>query len=338
MRIVDYLHSDEDDGQRHETATPHAPILNQSRKSRKTSRFKLVSRVFSFTWKCGRGTVTKLRDNEEEEQCQEEGDSVGSQGRICGRCRIRFATSQNQKPGCDQQELNFNIVAGLGLMSLIAANKMELEKTMEIRRQMESYLQNQKQECERKNKISEQSESEISCLNENATHGPCEHHFCENGSPEISIAPSDITLVCDQFLKSDASSKEECIQGMNQFENLEVEMETELKLLQLHLQTEESSQQHKWQIKEDSQGLDTEMMYCQQEDDIDQFGVNPYELERRLHELIEARQDERIRELESILKQTRQKLQDHKTEASWLKDTTMIISNHLPESSSVAGV
>lgn len=142
------------------------------------------------------------------------------------------------------------MVAGLGLLSLIAANKMELEKTMELRRQMESYIQNQKQDCQRRHESSELSECEISCPDVNAKDGlsQFEHRFCESGSPEISTAPSDLTLVCDQFPKSD-TSKEDCIEGVNQFENLEVEMETELKLLQLHLQTEDSSQQQ-WQITE----------------------------------------------------------------------------------------
>lgn len=71
------------------------------------------------------------------------------------------------------------------------------------------------------------------------------------------------------------------------------------------------------------QSEDSEMVYHQQEDEIEQCGVDPYELERRLHELIEARQDERIRELESILEQTKQKLQHHKTDTCWLEDTTI---------------
>lgn len=60
--------------------------------------------------------------------------------------------------------------------------------------------------------------------------------------------------------------------------------------------------------------------------------VSPIELERKLHELLEARQEERIQELEEALEYTKTKLREKEIEVSWWKDTARIISHHVPES------
>lgn len=61
------------------------------------------------------------------------------------------------------------------------------------------------------------------------------------------------------------------------------------------------------------------------------FAVSPVELERRLHELLQARLQERITELESALKCTKQKLMEKEMEVTWWKDTAQLISQHVPE-------
>lgn len=63
------------------------------------------------------------------------------------------------------------------------------------------------------------------------------------------------------------------------------------------------------------------------------FGVPPIELERRLHELLEARLEERISELESALECKTQKLIKKEIEVTWWKDTAQLISQHVPETS-----
>lgn len=61
-------------------------------------------------------------------------------------------------------------------------------------------------------------------------------------------------------------------------------------------------------------------------------GVPPIELERKLHELLESRQQERIKELEAALECTRQKLSEKEREAMWWKATALHMSHHAPES------
>ena len=61
-----------------------------------------------------------------------------------------------------------------------------------------------------------------------------------------------------------------------------------------------------------------------------EYGVPPTELKRRLHELLEARQQERIEELEAALECAMHKLREKEIEVSWWKDTARLISQHVP--------
>lgn len=61
-----------------------------------------------------------------------------------------------------------------------------------------------------------------------------------------------------------------------------------------------------------------------------QCGVAPIELERKLHELLEARQEERIKELEGALECAKQEVIDKESEVSWWKETAKVISKHIP--------
>lgn len=63
------------------------------------------------------------------------------------------------------------------------------------------------------------------------------------------------------------------------------------------------------------------------------FGVPPYELERRLHELLEERQQEQIKELESALECAKWKIRKAELEVAWWKDTTNLMSQHVQKSS-----
>lgn len=60
-------------------------------------------------------------------------------------------------------------------------------------------------------------------------------------------------------------------------------------------------------------------------------GVPPIELERKLHALLESRQEERIKELEAALGHLNRKLSKKQREATWWKDTALLMSCHIPE-------
>lgn len=63
-------------------------------------------------------------------------------------------------------------------------------------------------------------------------------------------------------------------------------------------------------------------------------GVCPLELERRLHELLEMRQEERIKALESALQCAMEKLHENQRELSWWKDTARLVFHKIPLHSS----
>lgn len=62
-----------------------------------------------------------------------------------------------------------------------------------------------------------------------------------------------------------------------------------------------------------------------------QSGVCPRELERRLHELLEARQQERIVELQTALECAERKLNEKEMEICWWRDTARLVSKHREE-------
>ena len=82
-------------------------------------------------------------------------------------------------------------------------------------------------------------------------------------------------------------------------DQLEAELEAEFELLQIG---------HNQEKNEDSRGIRPLE---------EQQGVCPYELEKRLHELIEIRQEEKINELENALENAKKRLHVKEAEASW---------------------
>jgi hypothetical protein len=62
------------------------------------------------------------------------------------------------------------------------------------------------------------------------------------------------------------------------------------------------------------------------------FGVPALVLERRLHELLQSRHEERIAELETELQRAQRKLREKEREVSRWRDTAKLASRHKDES------
>lgn len=60
------------------------------------------------------------------------------------------------------------------------------------------------------------------------------------------------------------------------------------------------------------------------------YGVSPRDLERRLHEVLEERQQERINELESALDYAIQQLEEKERELCWWRDSARLVAHRLP--------
>ncbi|KAF8058155.1 hypothetical protein N665_1250s0018 [Sinapis alba] len=65
----------------------------------------------------------------------------------------------------------------------------------------------------------------------------------------------------------------------------------------------------------------------------ERYGVCPYELEKKLHEVLETRQQEELLKLETALSRVERRLQEKETEVSWWKDAARLLAQRVPESS-----
>ncbi|KAK9742168.1 hypothetical protein RND81_03G152700 [Saponaria officinalis] len=241
--------------------------------------------------------------------------------------RINRDVSGNQR-----QEMTFNLTVGLGLLSLIAASKTELEKTAELRQQMEAFLRSAKDEHGVKNSTPKQPEPEFTYAVSTTV----------DGLSNFSQEESGFSFVCDKHC--DMYQTDRCVEGVNR---LEEELEAELERMQFDIETEgyvattEVSVNQEDTNESSSNGNATETVSSEEVTNPtnaniiapEHSGVPPLELERRLHELLEARQEERIKELEAHLEIVKQKLQEKEVEAIWWKDTAKLISKQVPESS-----
>ncbi|XP_042507560.1 protein POLAR LOCALIZATION DURING ASYMMETRIC DIVISION AND REDISTRIBUTION-like [Macadamia integrifolia] len=236
------------------------------------------------------------------------------------------------------KELSFNLGLGVGLAFLIAASKSEFKKMMELQTQMEMLLKEIKDGMQRKDVCSVESESnnnfscsmrdfnEVSYTDYNLA---IQNHQSSNQSLE-----AEITMDCNQFPKCDIQRREGCSVGIDQ---LEAELEAELERLQFRLRSEDSPKNMQPQWEEMAVANDDLNGNCfekvddfQDSDSSKHHGVCPLELERRLHELQEARQQEKIAELRFALDCAKHNLLEKEMEISRWKEAARLINQQVP--------
>ncbi|KAK7283128.1 hypothetical protein RIF29_12434 [Crotalaria pallida] len=242
-----------------------------------------------------------------------------------------------------RNDTSFKVGVGCGLLYLMAASKSELGKMVELRKEMEMLLQNLKGELQSKNVFPKPLKpgvalacsitdiQEVSCSDSS-------HPSIHSQTPYAGPDPKCI-MVHDGFLEYNKTKQDECADEINE---LQAEFEFELERLQLYFEGEAAfgdAQQERVEVGfvEDSSSESHSSDFgeiimdpLEASDDLS-FGINPVELERRLHELLEARLRERISELESALECTTQKLIEKEMEVTWWKDTAQLFSQHVPE-------
>ncbi|XP_042986806.1 protein POLAR LOCALIZATION DURING ASYMMETRIC DIVISION AND REDISTRIBUTION isoform X2 [Carya illinoinensis] len=249
--------------------------------------------------------------------------------------------TESEESGRSRKDASFNLGVGCSLLYLVAASKNELTKMVELRKQVETLLLNVKEELKRKDPQFKAFESNFTAAysTSDVLEGPNSNSRVSRQSQTISyVLPiSETTMMHDQSLKCNSPQQEEYLEGMD---GLEAEIEAEWERLQISLERENSlkhtrQQKTKVTVKDiasvGSPGLSFgEVIDTQNPGTEVHFGVPPTELESRLHELLEARQQERIKELESALECAMHKLREKETEVSWWKGTARFISQHVP--------
>ncbi|KAH9760332.1 protein POLAR LOCALIZATION DURING ASYMMETRIC DIVISION AND REDISTRIBUTION [Citrus sinensis] len=252
-----------------------------------------------------------------------------------------------------QRESSFDVGVGCSLLYLIAASKAELDKMMDLRTQMQVLLQNFKEELQVRNASEEGTGSNC--------HRSSQNLAISHVQPESSTTA---IMTFDQSLKCDTPKDVECLEGIDQ---LQAELEAELERLQLHLEKEKLLQHpeqrsveavmqmlvfcatalvrkscsfsHLVTLKDTASSRSCSMSAGEVSDTVVEAqeafsevdcGVPPYELEKRLHAVLEARQQEHIRELEAALECAKHKLSEKEMEISWWRDTARLIAQHVP--------
>ncbi|XP_059460723.1 protein POLAR LOCALIZATION DURING ASYMMETRIC DIVISION AND REDISTRIBUTION-like [Corylus avellana] len=257
------------------------------------------------------------------------------------------SASESEESGQCRKDTSFNLGVGCSLLYLIAASKTELTKMVELRTEMEMLLQNVKDDLQRKDALHKSFES-IDTLAYSTTDVQEGSNFnswlsLQSQTTSYVLPDSGTITVHDQPLKdeyvpdSSTLQQDEYVEGMDE---LEAELEAELERLQTRLDRD-NSLKHPLQerIKVTVDDTDSvrsrsssfgEVIDLQNASTEVHCGVPPTELQRRLHELLEAKQQERIKELEAALECAMHKLREKEIEASWWKDTARLISQHVP--------
>ncbi|KAK8980347.1 hypothetical protein V6N11_061558 [Hibiscus sabdariffa] len=278
--------------------------------------------------------VLLLHDNEEDRLLQTYGctgsPNCSKPRRIADRLFFCFNRGKPTNKIHDDRKKGHNAVAppdhvtggpdllpGCCLLHLIAESKNELQKMAELRIQMESVLQTTKEGLLNKDLLGSK--------NIQSKEGDGVEKSSGFNSNLISNK-----LLFDQSSKAEDAPKDDCLEGMDR---LEAELEVELERLQLLLDSGKFSSNPPEDCKSCSlshgEVINVEEENCQES----HCGVPPYELERKLHELLETRQEQEIRELETALESAKQELREKEREISWWKDTAHLMLEHVRQPS-----
>ncbi|XVE71261.1 hypothetical protein DITRI_Ditri10aG0136700 [Diplodiscus trichospermus] len=229
-----------------------------------------------------------------------------------------------------RRDANLNVGIGCCLLRLISESKNELQTMTELRIKMESVLQNFKEELRNKDLLAAKKLESNDGVEEGSSF---------NSNLRLNDVLFDQSWTCDYVPK-----QEDCLEGMDR---LEAELQVELERLQLHLDTGRLSTNPPQETTEESLVNSTisarsyskssgevidPTMDGEEEDCFDSYSgscVPPHELERKLHELLETRQEQQIRELEAALESARQEIIEKEREISWWKDTVHFMLRHV---------
>ncbi|XP_004501383.1 protein POLARALIZATION DURING ASYMMETRIC DIVISION AND REDISTRIBUTION [Cicer arietinum] len=241
-------------------------------------------------------------------------------------------------------DTSFKVGVGCGLLYVIAATKNELSKMVELRKEMEINLQNMKAELQSKdtllNPLKQSDDDAVVCSITDIQEVSCSNSHLSVHTQIPYIQPEfKSNLGSNRYLDCKTSEQEECAEEINE---LQAEFEYELQRLQLYLDGEaafEDAQQEMVEVavnndsssKSQSSSFGEIIMEPQGASYDTSFGVPPVELERRLHELLEARLQERIIELEDALEYATQKLNEKEIKVTWWEETARLTPYHDPE-------
>ncbi|CAL9046815.1 unnamed protein product [Musa banksii] len=301
-----------------------------------------------------RRTKEKRMTEEEEEEAKVEepamAASMEGKGIASGESNLAIDA------GKQSDAVSLNLGMGVGLVFLLTRSATEINKMEQLRVQMEILLKDIKDEMHNKGVSSHRAES---------------NNVASSASNSYMEPEAETRSTCATFTRNTARL------SMHQ---MEAEMEVELQRLQCAVGRKLSSLPPHRMVMEAYEGGsgsggiqcgvsaheltrklnqlvqarqqegiaelessfnctgnshigedDGEVTQVHEEDGGNYRGVSARELERRLHELLETRQRERIAELESALECAERQLREKESEVCWWRDTARLVSQHKSE-------
>ncbi|KAG7540742.1 hypothetical protein ISN45_Aa07g009090 [Arabidopsis thaliana x Arabidopsis arenosa] len=213
---------------------------------------------------------------------------------------------------------------GFFLFYLVVASKTELDKMTNLRMQMEMFLLNAKEELHKKELQANPSMSS----NEASGYQFSPQEFSNLASSIFQESSSSVLQ--EEYTEFEVSKPEDHHRGTDCHSKLQAEVGR----LPLDEKAEDRHTKHQIQrqcILKDNEVTKSHIPEMVVSDE--RYGVCPYELEKKLHELLETRQQEELVKLETALNRVERRLQEKETEVSWWKDAARLLAQRVPESS-----
>ncbi|KAJ3699038.1 hypothetical protein LUZ61_002743 [Rhynchospora tenuis] len=247
--------------------------------------------------------------------------------------------------GKKDEDVSLNLGMGVGLMLLLSKSTTELNKMVELRKEMETLLVDLKNEIKKKNGQTSTDNSSNAPVSLSSSGGNENSSVCLIPLQEDGAS----NLVDDRLDKS-----------VTEIDEIEAELEVELNRLELSEESRALPPLSIGAIEPDDdnyyvddnlydsfegftdfreqptgeQNNDQEEEQGGDEGDYNSFdgGVCPRELERRLNEVLHSRQRERIEELEYALECAKSRLHEREREICWWQDTARLVTQHKDDS------
>ncbi|KAL6556566.1 hypothetical protein OROGR_005854 [Orobanche gracilis] len=222
------------------------------------------------------------------------------------------------------KEATINLGVGIGLIYFV---RLELNKMLDLRRNIELLLQEfRKQVEDQKNEpLSMPSQS---CISSSFSNNEIsETNSNQHLSPHDAERPASATCSSNVRYGLEKSSR---------MDELEAELEAEFNRLQIYNYKYPKQHYSEVTVEDSAPAPDLSLDMCHEGDNAggahdEPYRVPPRELERKLHEVLETRQEERISELESALEYTMQQLGERERElACWKDAAARLVSRRFP--------
>lgn len=235
--------------------------------------------------------------------------------------------------GSQDAKTLFCLGISIGIISSFIANRREVDKLKELLKQTENLVQDLQEELEMKDSL---TVKELANEN-NDSLSACDNSFNDSMPKHFCLEQSKDNLAKHDGEKSFDKNAEESIESMSQ---IEAELEAELERMGLNMNSSSLERRLSDFVELDpdfeadfAQGELKANMINRDKTDSNQdasgssthhsgnYAVSPRELSMRLHEVIESRLEERVKELETALENSQRKVQlmESQRKSSWRK-------------------